>query len=274
MKYQMFSDTGSTTLTVVANGDLLTTSNVDNPYWDRILAEVVYGSNEYEVARLIDLASEAARRFEGITERVTVKGGTVYFDNDAVDSTLADAIMRGFNEGDDAFRGLALFMDNIMQNPRKHSRENLFDWLRADPTFTITPEGHILGYKGVNHDLTSIHSGPGIVNGVPQTGHLSNALGNVVEMERSKVQHDPNVACSFGLHVGTWDYASSFGSTTVKVLVNPRDVVSVPTDCNGQKMRVCRYKVVELAPSKFDGLVSQSYDNDWDEWDEEDDYGY
>lgn len=271
MLYQMFKDTDGTTLTVKVRKDgytqLLTCRDKDNPYWDRIVMEVLHGDDEQTVVRLIDLAAEAARRFEAVTERVTVRGGTVHFDGDPVDTTLADAIMRGFNEGDDAFRGLAAFMDNIAQNPRKHSRENLYDWLRADPDgFSITPEGMILGYKGVRNDLTSCNSGPGIVNGVERNGHLDNSVGNVVEMKRSDVQHDPTVACSFGLHVGTWDYASSFGSRTVKVLVNPRDVVSVPTDCGGQKMRTCRYKVVEAdATSRVQTLVTESYDNDWDE---------
>lgn len=276
MFYQMFHDTDGTTLTVKALGRWLTCRDKDNPYWERIKVEVVFGDNEAEVARLVDLAEEARRRFEAVTERVSVKGGTVYFDHDPVDSTLADAIMRGFEEGDEAFRGLALFMDKIQQNPRKHSRENLYDWLRADPDgFTITPEGMILGYKGVQSDLTSCNAGPGIVNGKPQNGHLDNSIGNVVTMERSKVQHDPTVACSFGLHVGTYRYAAGFGSRVVKVLVNPRDVVSVPTDCGGQKMRVCRYKVVEETTKqngRVSTLVSQSYDNDWDEWDEEDSY--
>lgn len=279
MRYQMFSDTDGQTLTIKVRDwkgevQLLTTKDRDNPYWDRIVNEVLTGGSGQIVARLIDLAAEAARRFEGLTERVSVKGGTVYFDHDPVDSTIADAIMRGFNEGDDAFTGLALFLDRVMQNPRKHSRENLYDWLRADPDgFTITPEGMILGYKGVTQDLKSLSSGPGIVNGVVCNGQLDNSLDNVVTMNRKSVQHDPGQACSFGLHVGTWKYASGFGPRTVKVLVNPRDVVSVPTDCGGQKMRVCRYKVVEIDVSPVRTLVSESYgDDDWAEWDESDCY--
>lgn len=275
MRYELWSEPDSKTITVQVRDEngytqLLTTTNIDNPYWERILAEVVYGTDEAEVVRLIDLAAEAARRFEGITERVTVKGGTVYFDHDPVDSSLADAIMRGFNDGDEAFYALAQFMDKIAQNPRKHSRENLFDWLKADPTgFTITPEGMILGYKGLTSDLKSIHSGPGIVNGVPTNGHLDNSVGNVVTMERSTVEHDPTRACSYGLHVGTYGYASSFGSVVAEVLVNPRDVVSVPSDCGGQKMRTCRYKVVKVnVDGQNENLLADEYpedDNDWDD---------
>jgi hypothetical protein len=75
-------------------------------------------------------------------------------------------------------------------------------------------------------------------------------------MQRSAVEHNPARACASGLHVGTWEYASSFGNgVTAVVKVNPRDVVSVPTDCNGQKMRVSRYKVVEYVDEAHNTAV-------------------
>ena len=42
--------------------------------------------------------------------------------------------------------------------------------------------------------------------------------------------------------------------------VNPKDVVSVPTDCKFQKLRTCRYEVVSILKSVYSqpvvGLVS------------------
>ncbi|WNA13761.1 hypothetical protein FIfi106_00140 [Erwinia phage FIfi106] len=69
-------------------------------------------------------------------------------------------------------------------------------------------------------------------------------------MPRWMVDADKNVTCSQGLHVGAWDYVRSFsGDTTIKVRVHPRDVVSVPTDYNDQKMRSCQYEVVGVVDS-------------------------
>jgi hypothetical protein len=51
--------------------------------------------------------------------------------------------------------------------------------------------------------------------------------------------------CSVGLHVGTYDYASNFTLNVLEVHVNPRDVVSVPTDSNWAKVRCCRYVVIK-----------------------------
>jgi predicted RNase H-like nuclease (RuvC/YqgF family) len=44
--------------------------------------------------------------------------------------------------------------------------------------------------------------------------------------------------------VACFDYAKGFGEKLVEVLVNPADVVCVPVDYNGTKMRVCRFEVV------------------------------
>lgn len=261
MRYQINSEGGLSNLALYLDGQLYAV-NSEHPYWEEIL-DALRDGYANDIPELIDLATAAANRFEQITERVAVQNGTVFFDGDAIHNSLAEAIIRAMREGAD-FRSLVLFMENAYQNPRKHSRDNLFDWLNTHD-FTITPDGMLVGYKGVSNDLRSISSGPGIVNGAPVNGHLDNSIGNVLEMARSSVQHDPSIGCSVGLHVGTWEYASSFGPKTVKVLVNPRDVVSVPTDCGWAKMRVCRYKVVEILDSKVDSFVDPSWDNDWDE---------
>ena len=57
--------------------------------------------------------------------------------------------------------------------------------------------------------------------------------------------------------------------------MNPRDVVSVPVDCAGEKMRVCRYKVLETIdapetePVAWEG-EPDLWEDDWD-YDEADD---
>ena len=65
-------------------------------------------------------------------------------------------------------------------------------------------------------------------------------------MDRDSVDADSSVTCSHGLHVAAFEYAHRHGRTLVAVKVNPVDVVSIPFDYNGQKMRVCRYKVLEV----------------------------
>jgi hypothetical protein len=69
-------------------------------------------------------------------------------------------------------------------------------------------------------------------------------IGNSVEMPRSDCDPDRNQTCSTGLHVCHYSYLANNGTTHLVVEINPRDVVAVPTDYNGAKMRVCRFRVL------------------------------
>jgi hypothetical protein len=76
---------------------------------------------------------------------------------------------------------------------------------------------------------------------------MSNAPGNVVEMERNTVDDNMNNTCSTGLHFCSKEYLAHFGghdSRTVILKINPRDVVSIPADYNATKGRTCRYEVI------------------------------
>jgi len=121
----------------------------------------------------------------------------------------------------------------------------------VDVQVQLRHHGDFVAYKGVRQNgdredlFRSISHGSAIVNGERHTGTIPTSPGVVVEMPRSEVNHNPSVGCSTGLHAGSWAYAYNFGSrTTLRVKINPRDVVSVPTDCGEAKMRVCRYRVL------------------------------
>ena len=71
----------------------------------------------------------------------------------------------------------------------------------------------------------------------------------MVSMPRQAVDDNPNNTCSHGLHVCSYEYLKNFtGERLVVCKVNPRDVVSIPTDYNHTKMRVCRYEVIQEIP--------------------------
>jgi hypothetical protein len=209
--------------------------------------------------KLIDAGQVAVDTLRRITDRVSYKGGKLLWDGEPVDSTLANHIVRMIKEGDENYVAFARFLENLDQNPSEASKKALYDFIAARD-FTITDEGHFVGYKGVRDDYTSRQSGYGIVNGVEHNGHLDNSVGNVVEVPRNRVDPDVNSACSYGLHVGTRSYAKDYasGGRMIIVGVNPRDVVMVPRDGNGHKMRVCKYVVLadneeELTTTTYTG---------------------
>lgn len=236
----------------------------EHPNFPEIIHAIESKRPVREVIGLFDTASviakgfRAVRRLLGTTTQedeavlnaasaVKVRNGRLYYGAEEMHGVLADTIVAYHREGRKDFFPLVRFVAKVMENPNEHSREQLYDWMKH-LSFTIHDDGDILGYKSVNNydgKLTSVSSGAGIVNGKKVNGKLDNSVGNIIEMPREKVQWDPRVSCHTGLHVGTIEYAEEFsGNQLIEVKVNPKDVVSVPSDCNGQKMRVCRYEVV------------------------------
>lgn len=221
----------------------------NHPHWPAIIAGLERGDDS--VYDLFDIHGGLANRLTSLSERVSYDGRNILFDGDVQDGPLADHLLRCLEAGVQDYLPVIKFWEKVAQNPDKRSREQLFTWLRSHE-FTITEEGDILGYKGVavtgEGKYTSINvSGSAYVDGVLHTGAIPNLLGTEVSMPRSEVQNDPSVACHKGLHVGDWSYAHGFARGAVlEVHVNPRDVVSIPSDSSARKMRACKYKVVKV----------------------------
>lgn len=249
------------------NGPLVGHST--HPGFQPVVDGLLDGSLTIEEAiRLLDVEKAAAEKFDRLSDRVSVANGKVYLDGDEVHSSLSDQIIRFLEDGQSDWQPLVRFFEKVQANPSAHSREQLYEWLsRRD--FTIDVNGDLVGYKGVqpsaNGGYESISRGPAIVDGQAVNGHVPNNVGSVVEIARSQVAFDPAVGCSTGLHVGDWDYASRFSQGAVlEVRVNPRDVVSVPTDCNAAKVRVCRYYVAAVTEVARTEAVVDAY-GDWDD---------
>jgi hypothetical protein len=138
------------------------------------------------------------------------------------------------------------FFEKLQANPNEDSKEQLYRYVEKHG-IELFDDGDMILFKGClpGTPPTSRNTGKATVNGEEHDGHIPNPDGAIVEMPRSEVTFDPKVSCAQGLHVGTHKYASGFTSgPTLKVRVNPRDIVSVPRDHNEQKIRTCRYLVV------------------------------
>lgn len=263
--YLVAEKDGETAVTVIINGSQQIISKA-HPNFDTIMVRL-FEEDYSDLFDLINVGKAIERRFKKISERVSVSKGRVYFDNDPIENELSEHLMRLIREGksEDDIKYLVNFWEKVASNPSKHSRDHLMRWLNTHD-FSITKDGDIVAYKGLRADGTSVHSGPGIVNGVQMRGHLPNEVGSIIEISRESVVANSAIGCAFGLHVGTFEYASKFGQgRLVEVTVNPRDVVSVPTDCADAKVRVCRYKVAKIQEGtrgkRTESVVD--YDNDF-----------
>jgi hypothetical protein len=262
MRYTgVLTSEGNSTIVIYDDDLNSTTVTDDHPNFLRIVSGLQAGE---DVTEWLD--PMASHVFLGLSGKVSVTDDGLFYDGKQVHSGLADTILRYRREGRDVFN-LVRFMERLVQNPSPNSVEQLFTWTQAKE-LVIDNDGFIIAYKGVRGDKTSVHSGTAFVDGQEHTGHIPNEVNTVISMPRDKVNPNPNQGCSYGLHVGNWDYASSFGSVLLEVRVDPADVVSVPADCSYQKMRTCRYEVIAVHESDTDD-VSDIYEP-MATWDEDD----
>jgi hypothetical protein len=175
----------------------------------------------------------------------TLKDNQLIVDDEPVHGVIVDRIIQFQSEGL-PFAPLIKFIRKLRNNPSFNSREQLYTFLEHNG-HPITSEGNFIAYRGVTDDLKDT-----------RTKTFDNSPGSICEMPRNEVDDNPNNTCSKGLHVACYEYAKDFGPKLVEVEVDPQDVVTVPTDYNGTKMRVCKFKVVQLCEKINEAMFTES----------------
>lgn len=241
---------------------------------DELADQLIQALREDRFGEIPDLVS-AARRIEKFGKGdFQVKDGQVIVNGIPVHDGLSRKILQ-FQKEQLPHKPLVRFAENLQKNPSYRAVTELFQFLEKND-HPITEEGNFIAYKRVRGNFTDIHS-----------GKFDNSVGQVLEMPRNQVNEDSSQTCSYGLHVANWDYAhnhfASHDSATdimLEVEVSPADVVSIPTDYNQSKMRVCRYKVLGVVDHEHSSDTRLRYTNapcsdqhECDE-DEEEDYEY
>lgn len=185
-----------------------------------------------------------------------IVGDAVFYKGEELPSALAVKIASIVRDGL-PIENFEKFWENLQLNDSASSVSELMQFLEYKE-LPITEDGCFLAYKGLLSNYWSIHGNQNtkVVSGeVDGEGRIFNGIGEYIEVRRRDVDDNRNHHCSFGLHVGSLEYASSFGQgKLVVVKVNPKDVVSVPTDYNCQKCRVSAYTVV----SDYEGEITSS----------------
>lgn len=181
---------------------------------------------------LIDIKAAVAKYTNG---RVKIIGDDVYYDDTIINSALSARIYEIFKAGTD-LKPLTNFLNNLQENPSESAREELYGFLNAC-NLPITEDGHFLAYKVVRNDYTDVF-----------TGKMDNSIGAKPAQDRELCDPNRNNTCSSGLHFCSRSYIEHFKSGNNRLMVvkvNPRDVVSIPTDYNNAKGRACTYEVIE-----------------------------
>ena len=238
----------------------------DSSMFDRVVDLIKAAASDNLIMAAMDLAQSIKRHASGLFD--VTDAGVVSVAGESLPDSLSKRIIAFANEGFD-FAPLLKFWDNCKKNPDPRAKTDLYNFLEHNG-IPITSDGCFIGYRAVRNDWLDKHSGT-----------MLNTVGAVLTMDRSKCNSDPNQTCSTGLHVAAYNYARhTFGSgddRLINVKVNPEDVVAIPVDYNGEKMRVCKFTVVA---ENHEGIINrQVWDpqnvaplgGDWDEDDDQDD---
>jgi hypothetical protein len=159
-----------------------------------------------------------------------------------------------------SFEPMVKFLANVLENHSNRAVQELYTFLE-NKNLPITEDGCFLAYKAVTHDYKD-----------KWTKQIDNSIGETVGMQRRKVNDDCGIGCADGLHCGAIEYVEGYSNCRgdehddkiVIVKVNPKDVVSVPTDSQCQKVRTCEYQVIADYEGPLNNLVHKSEDGE--EW--------
>ena len=224
-------------MTFVIDGKTYKVLKTD-PVFSRVKAAHLVQDSD-AIVKLLDISAGLVNYASG---SVTIADGVVTWNGMEMHNAVTKRMVRMMQE-EFEISDLILFLDNMMENPSKTAINELYQFMDANE-LPITSDGYMLAYKKVLADYTDIYSGT-----------FDNSVGQAPTMRRGEVDDDRDRTCSTGFHFCSKDYLHSFGSNgsgarVMIVKINPRDVVSIPSDYNNAKARCCDYEVV----------------GEWDEW--------
>jgi len=241
-------------LTVVIEGKAHTMANT-HPSWEN--AKRALSDNDIDLLEnLFDVAKAVPFYSDG---NITVENGSVLCNGEVIHNYCVERLLH-FMRHNLPYQPLVKFIGKLMENPSRRAVGELYKFLEHK-NMPLTPEGNFLAYKGVKDDFKDRWS-----------GKFDNSVGQTLSMNRNTVCDDANMGCSDGFHAGSYEYAKGYasgGGHLMVVEIDPSDVVSVPHDCECQKLRTSKYKVVGLYETIDSPPLADGLNDDYYKWDED-----
>jgi hypothetical protein len=181
----------------------------------------------------------------GFVEMVNNTGKIKLNGLDVILKRMENYSKKGNPEG---VRGLCRFIDKITENPDQEVIDKVVEFVRYSD-IEIDSDGDLICYKVVDANYKDAY-----------TRKLDNSPGSLVKMKRLLIDTDSNKTCSQGLHVCSLGYVpkygsaakiDSYGSRLVTCKLNPTNIVTIPNDYNGKKIRCCEYLVLKDVTSDY-----------------------
>lgn len=255
------------TIMVIDNG-IVKTARADHPKWEDInkafnrinFVEDHFTGPVEELLELMDLKTAVETYTVGL---LSVSALGVTYANRPLHTIDAERVM-AFMRDKLSYYPIANYIARKMKNPSARAIQEMYNFLEHRG-MSLTAKGTFIAYKGVSPDFWSIYGNKDTVvlqGEVSSDGKILNTIGATIEVERSSVDDDFRKGCSHGLHVGSLEYAKGWGQRVVLVEVDPADVVSVPSDCNCQKLRTCKYVVLAEYSGPMPDTLTTEFDDE------------
>lgn len=237
-------------ITIIEGSKVLTVTTDEGQRFQKA-TEAMNNGDWGTLHKLCSGRSERADDYQKTISKLgfTIKGGYIVMNNGTGQIALGglDSILKrleafSISGNEKGVLALGRFVDKLLDNPDINIMNRVVDFVKfAD--VEIDEDGDIITYKYVDGDYMDSHS-----------RKLDNRPGAEVFMKRALV--DPNIdnECSQGLHVCALSYAFGFWSNGKRLLrtkLNPRDIVAIPRDYKGAKIRTCRYSSIADVTDKF-----------------------
>ena len=217
--------------------------NNDHEYIEDIIAAVANNDLKLALKYYFNEYEKVVKPLPNMTHgKISFDNGLVIYDGIELPEKLTKCIRETYDKGID-YSGWLKLVSKLMENTSLRVREELTEFL-SKGAFTVFDDGDFAAYKVIRADYTDVH-----------TGSYDNSPGQVLKMKRSEVDDNKHHLCSHGYHVCSKEYIPNFmrtGHRLVLVKVNPKHVVSIPTDYNNAKMRVYKYEVVKELNAQFE----------------------
>jgi len=225
------SNSGNVNLVIDGKSHVVSANHAN---YKRIMERLV-GEQYDGIEALLDVSEGIRQMSDG---KVAVIDGAIFYNGTEVINPLTDRIL-AFMKSDLPFKPMIKFLDNLMLNPSRTSVQELYIFMEHN-TLPITDDGCFLAYKKVREDFKSFYASK-------DGSHMDHSVGTKPEMPRNAVDDKRDNVCSDGLHFCSLAYLPQYHGGSGKVIIvkiNPKDVVSIPSDYNNAKGRACTYEVI------------------------------
>lgn len=235
-KYFMTSlDDNAVIVTVYLDGEKYS-KTIESPAILMKVQDAIHTKNYKELKNLLsieDKLKESGITYKEVSSKYNINGIEL-------DEGCRDLVMKCHEETvngtHDSLTGLVAMVHNLNKAEKLDVLEQLYSFLKHND-IEILNDGSFICYKYLSKCDGKF------VDAYTQT--IKQDVGDYVYTYEDMVDDDPTRYCSYGLHVAAWNYLSS-SYTIAKVRVLAEDVISVPYDYNGSKLRCKGYTILEI----------------------------